>query len=90
MTLLTTRSEKRTATMTSNQREYFSSAELADRWRLSLQTLANWRHAGKGPPFVRVASRILYPAQAVYSLERLDTKWLSPHNSQETSAETQS
>jgi predicted site-specific integrase-resolvase len=62
--------------MSDKQRDYLSSAELADRWRLSLQTLANWRHAGKGPPFVRVGSRILYPAQAVYSFEKLDAKWL--------------
>lgn len=64
----------------STEREYYTSAELADRWRLSNQTLANWRHAGKGPPFIRVGARILYPRQAVYSFEKLDTQWLSQHN----------
>jgi hypothetical protein len=66
--------------MTTEQ-EYFTSAELADRWRLSNQTLANWRHAGKGPPFIRVGARILYPRHAVHSFEKLDTEqWLSQHN----------
>jgi predicted site-specific integrase-resolvase len=61
----------------SAEQQYLTSAELAERWRLSNQTLANWRHAGKGPPFIRIGSRILYPQDAVRSFEKLSQQWLS-------------
>lgn len=72
--------------------EYLTSKELADRWRLSDQTLANWRHAGKGPPFIRVGrvgSRVLYPIEGIHSFEKLDQSWLSQDSSAETSAAIQ-
>ncbi len=71
------------------ERAYLTSKEVADRWRLSDQTLANWRYAGKGPPFIRVGSRVLYPVEGIHSFEKLDPSCLSD-NSQATSAETQS
>jgi hypothetical protein len=55
---------------------YLTSKELADRWRLSDQTLANWRYAGKGPPFIRVGARVLYPAEGIHAFERLSQQWL--------------
>lgn len=72
-----------------NQLLYLTSKELAQRWRLNDQTLANWRHVGKGPPFIRVGARVLYPIEGIESFERLSTKWLSQDSSQETSAEIQ-
>jgi hypothetical protein len=72
------------------ERAYLTSKEVADRWRLSDQTLANWRYAGKGPPFIRVGSRVLYPIEGIHSFERLSSSWLSSDNSQATSAETPS
>jgi hypothetical protein len=72
------------------ERAYLTSKELADRWRLADQTLANWRYAGKGPPFIRVGSRVLYPIEGIHSFERLSSSWLSSDNSQATSAETPS
>ena len=59
------------------ERAYLTSKELADRWRLSDQTLANWRYAGKGPPFIRVGSRVLYPSDSIQAFEKLGTNWLS-------------
>ena len=56
---------------------YVTSRELADRWRLSDQTLANWRHAGKGPPFIRVGGRVLYPISGIQSFEELASGWLA-------------
>lgn len=73
-----------------NQLLYLTSKELAQRWRLNDQTLANWRHAGKGPPFIRVGARVLYPIEGIESFEQLSTKWLSQDSSQETSAATPS
>lgn len=69
---------------------FLTSKEVADRWRLSDQTLANWRHAGKGPPFIRVGARVLYPIEGIYSFEKLAPTWLSLDSSPETSAETPS
>lgn len=63
--------------MSSSERQYLTSKEVADRWRLSDQTLANWRSAGKGPPFIRVGSRVLYPVEGIYSYEKIAPNWLS-------------
>jgi hypothetical protein len=66
---------------------YLTSKELAHRWRLSEQTLANWRHARKGPPFVRIGGRILYPIASLSDYER---QWHSTDSSQATLAATPS
>jgi len=70
-----------------SERLYLTSKELAHRWRLSEQTLANWRHAKKGPPFLRIGGRILYPLLTTHDYEH---KWLTQHNSQATLAATRS
>ena len=65
-----------------SERAYLTSKELADRWRLSDQTLANWRHAGKGPPYIRVGARVLYPSEAIQAFEKLSPNWLTADNLQ--------
>jgi len=52
------------------EKAFLTSKELSDRWRLSDQTLANWRYAGKGPPFIRVGSRVLYPVEGINAFEK--------------------
>jgi len=69
---------------------FLNAKELSTRWRLSLQTLANWRHEGKGPPFIRVGVRVLYPVEGIHAFEKLSTTWLSPDSSQATSGVIQS
>ncbi len=64
------------------ERAYLTSKELADRWRLSDQTLANWRYAGKGPPFIRVGTRVLYPVEGIHAFENLSQQWLSNEEGQ--------
>ena len=61
-----------------SERAYLTSKELADRWRLSDQTLANWRHAGKGPPYIRVGAReyTTLSIKVVQFLNRLGQKSL--------------
>jgi len=59
-----------------NEQMYLTSRELAQRWRLSEQTLANWRHGGKGPPFMRIGGRILYPIEGINAQEKLSSTWL--------------
>lgn len=82
--------ELREEAIKENGKKFFNSKELADRWRLSEQTLANWRSAGKGPPYIRVGNRVLYPIEGIHSFEKLSSSWLSSDNSQATSAETPS
>lgn len=72
-----------------DERLYLTSKELAHRWRLNDQTLANWRHAHKGPPFIRIGSRVLYPVEGITAYEKLDTQWLTTAQSPETSDATQ-
>jgi hypothetical protein len=65
--------------------KFLTGPELASRWKLSHQTLANWRHAGKGPPFIRVGARVLYPLEGINAFERISSSWLSKDNSPATS-----
>jgi hypothetical protein len=44
--------------------------ELAARWRMHPGTLSNWRQAGRGPAFIKVGSKVLYPLSAVEAWER--------------------
>lgn len=71
-----------------SERPFLTGKELAARWRLNNQTLANWRHAQKGPPYIRVGARVLYPIEGIHAYERLSSTWLSQDSSQETSAAT--
>ena len=48
----------------------FSTSDLASRWRLSERTLERWRQQGDGPKFVKLGSRVSYPAEAVAEFER--------------------
>lgn len=51
--------------------EYLTPAELLARWRhtVGAQTLANWRAQGKGPAFVKIGTRVLYPLARVAQWE---------------------
>jgi hypothetical protein len=47
--------------------------QLADRWQISPRTLEQWRWLGKGPKFLKIGARVLYPDEEVeiYEEERL-------------------
>jgi predicted site-specific integrase-resolvase len=44
--------------------------EVADRLRVSVGTLANWRCRGEGPKFAKFGSRVLYPLSEVERYEK--------------------
>jgi hypothetical protein len=44
--------------------------ELAERWRISKGTLANWRVSGEGPRYIKFGRRVLYPLSEVEAFER--------------------
>ena len=70
------------------EKAFLTSKELSDRWRLSDQTLANWRYAGKGPGFIRVGSRVLYPTEEIHAFEKISQAWLSDNNDQQPQSTT--
>lgn len=39
---------------------YLTPAEVADEFRLSEQTLANWRYQGSGPRYFKAGGRVRY------------------------------
>ena len=43
--------------------------QLADRWQISPRTLEQWRWLGKGPKFLKIGARVLYPDEEVESYE---------------------
>ena len=43
--------------------------ELADRWRVSVRTLQNWRWMGRGPRYLKIGARVLYPLEEVEAYE---------------------
>ncbi len=51
--------------------EYLRPAELATRWRntVTLSTLDNWRSQNRGPRFVKIGGRVLYPLEEVVAYE---------------------
>ena len=50
---------------------YLTVAELVERWRdqVTASTLANWRSERKGPPYVKIGGRVLYPLADVVAYE---------------------
>ena len=48
---------------------YFTPKQLAERWHMTEQTLANWRSLQRGPPFIRISNRVLYEAQTILDHE---------------------
>lgn len=48
---------------------YLTETELAERWRLSVKTLQNWRVAGGGVAFVKGRRFVRYPLSAIQAWE---------------------
>lgn len=44
--------------------------ELAERWRFAKGTLNNQRAQGKGPPFIKIGSKVLYPLDEIERFEQ--------------------
>lgn len=58
-------------TSLSEQERYLTPKELAERWRnqINVATLANWRCEGRGPAFVKIGTRVLYPLRDIVAYE---------------------
>lgn len=44
--------------------------EAAERLRVSVGTLANWRVAGEGPKFIKFGRKVLYPVRELELFEQ--------------------
>jgi hypothetical protein len=49
--------------------ENLTENQLADRWRNSPRTLQGWRQQGKGPRYLKIGTRVLYPIEEVEAYE---------------------
>ena len=45
--------------------EYLTAKELSERTKISLQSLANWRAARRGPPWTKIEGAVRYPSDAL-------------------------
>lgn len=48
--------------------------ELASRWGMNTGTLGNWRIQGKGPKYVKIGRKILYPINEIETWETQQLK----------------
>ena len=60
--------------MTSSKKEFLTTKELADRWRVTEKSVLKWRREGKAPPFYTIHNRILYRLADVEELEEAKRK----------------
>lgn len=67
--------------------DFLTPKELATRWRMSSQTLANWRNERRGPPWTKIGTKVLYPIEGIKTYEQ-QNQWLAQSALPATSAET--
>lgn len=59
--------------LSDNKPVFLTTAELADRWKMSQRTLEGWRDKGIGLTYRRIGSvRILY---AITDIEEFERRW---------------
>ena len=59
-----------------DQKLYLTPGDLVSRWggAIGRGTLANWRAQGRGPDFVKLGGRVLYPLERVEAFEAQSTR----------------
>lgn len=51
------------------QKMMINENELATRWNISPKTLQRWRSEGRGPRFMKMSKRVVYPIDEVFDFE---------------------
>ncbi|WP_215842880.1 helix-turn-helix domain-containing protein [Acidithiobacillus montserratensis] len=51
------------------QKMMMNENELASRWNISPKTLQRWRSEGRGPRFMKMSKRVVYPIDEVFDFE---------------------
>jgi hypothetical protein len=70
-----------TTTKSSEQPGYLRPADLVSRWcnTVTLSTLDNWRSQNRGPRFVKIGGRVLYPVAEVEAYEARNLRGIPNH-----------
>jgi hypothetical protein len=68
--------------------QHVDQKDLAKRWLISPRTLEQWRWQGKGPRYVKVGARVIYPLPEVeaYEAARLHANTVAPVGDQAENA----
>lgn len=58
-----------------SEKTYLTPKELESRYEghVTVNTLANWRSQGKGPPFTKIGGGVLYPMERLIAWENQNT-----------------
>ncbi|MBF6286918.1 DNA-binding protein [Nocardia cyriacigeorgica] len=56
-----------------NPTTHLTGSQLGERWGLPTQTLAQWRYLGKGPNYLKLGKKVVYPLSSVLEFERANT-----------------
>ncbi|MFZ1180510.1 MAG: hypothetical protein WAN92_03160 [Herbaspirillum sp.] len=51
------------------QKMMMNETELATRWNLSPKTLQRWRSEGRGPRYMKMSKRVVYPIDEIFDFE---------------------
>lgn len=51
------------------ERVTLTEIELAKRWGISEKTLQRWRSEGRGPKYMKLSKRVLYPVDEIFAYE---------------------
>lgn len=58
--------------------EFFTTEQLADRWKMKVETLEIWRQRGKGPKWIKLTDgqrpSIRYPIETIHEYEAANTR----------------
>ncbi|HCT51493.1 MAG TPA: terminase [Balneola sp.] len=57
-----------------SKKEFLTTKELAERWRVTEKSVLKWRKEGKAPPFYTIHGSILYRLADVEELEEAKRK----------------
>lgn len=50
--------------------DFYTGPELAQRWKVTLDTIRKWRATGYGPKGIRLGRHVRYPRESVEQWER--------------------
>ena len=60
-----------------SKKEFLTSQELADRWRVQIDSILRWRREGKPPNFYKINVTILYKLAEIEDLEKANRKTIT-------------
>jgi hypothetical protein len=52
-----------------SDRRVLNERELAGRWGVSVKTLQRWRTEGRGPRYLKLSKKVVYPVESIIDFE---------------------